>query len=171
MLNKLRTWLWCLKHIHFPPNILHTHPFWGEGARETGFRNFVTDEHWWTAHGRCPLPYKGLTCLVAWSLCPSNLCPQGVFPPSLVNPLYVDLSSENHNEKKKKNRSYTVTSPRDTKDILPLTWKWTKKQKHWQTYSCQSKWKGLHFIPKLPSLPRSRKTGRGACQVMRLTVF
>ena len=31
--------------------------------------------------------------------------------------------------------------------------------------------KGLHFIPKLPSLPRSRKIGRGACQVMRLTVF
>ena len=126
-------------HTHTPtPTHTHTPTPWGEGARETGFRNFVKDEHWWTAHGQCPLPYKGLTCLVLWSLCPSNLCSQGVFPPSLVNPLCVDLASENHNEK---NTSYTVTSPRDTKDILPLTWKWTKKQKHWQTYSCQSKWK------------------------------
>lgn len=115
-----------------------------------------------------PPPIKRTHLFVSMSLCPSNICPYSVFWPSLVNPLCVELYWEAHN---KKNTSYTVTSPGDTKYIRALTWQWTKKQKRWQTYNCQSKWKDWISCPNFQSLPHSRKLGRGACQVMNWQYF
>lgn len=139
---------------------------WREGARETEFRSSLKlsiDE----LHVLGAPPMQKTHLLGSLSLCSSNLCPCGVFWPSLVNPLRVELYWGAHNENKQK---WYSDLPGDTKYILALTGQWTKKQKHWQTYSCHSKGKDC-ISSDFRDLPHSWKVERGACQVMNWQYF